>query len=78
VKLIVARDHELVTHPLFRHVRHPNYYLNILPELVGFALALHAFATLLVGLPLYLVVLTMRIREEERVMTERFADYRAS
>jgi isoprenylcysteine carboxyl methyltransferase (ICMT) family protein YpbQ len=57
VKLIIAPDHELVTHPLFRAVRHPNYYLNILPELVGFALALHAYATLAFGLPCYLVVL---------------------
>ncbi|WP_245268443.1 isoprenylcysteine carboxylmethyltransferase family protein [Mesorhizobium sp. WSM2561] len=36
VKLMIARDHVLITHPLFRWVRHPNYYLNILPELLGF------------------------------------------
>ena len=75
VKLILAEDHELVAHPLFRRVRHPNYYLNILPELVGFALALHAFATLLVGLPCYLLVLALRIRQENQVMKARFAQY---
>lgn len=75
VKLIIARDHELVTHPLFRLVRHPNYYLNILPELTGFALALHAFGTLLAGLPCYLVVLARRIRQEDQVMKARFALY---
>jgi isoprenylcysteine carboxyl methyltransferase (ICMT) family protein YpbQ len=75
VKLIIARDHELVTHPLFRWVRHPNYFLNILPELVGFALALHAFATLIVGLPCYLVVLAMRIRQEDQAMRARFPAY---
>lgn len=75
VKLLVARDHQLVTHPLFRLVRHPNYYLNILPELVGFALTLHAFGTLAIGIPLYLVPLVVRIRQEERVMRETFAAY---
>ncbi|SME96725.1 Uncharacterized protein YpbQ, isoprenylcysteine carboxyl methyltransferase (ICMT) family [Tistlia consotensis] len=75
VKLIVAPDHRLVEHPLFRRVRHPNYFLNILPELAGFALALHAWATLAVGLPLYLVPLVLRIRQEERVMQARFEGY---
>ena len=75
VKLILARDHELVQHPLFSAVRHPNYYLNILPELVGFALALHAYATLIIGLPCYLVVLAIRIRLEDQVMKGRFGEY---
>jgi isoprenylcysteine carboxyl methyltransferase (ICMT) family protein YpbQ len=75
VKLIIAPDHKLVTHPLFRWVRHPNYYLNILPELTGFALALHAFGTLVVGLPCYLIALAIRIRQEDRVMKARFAQY---
>ncbi|GIL38058.1 isoprenylcysteine carboxylmethyltransferase family protein [Roseiterribacter gracilis] len=75
VKLILARDHALVTHPLFRRVRHPNYFLNILPELVGFALAFHAFVTLIVGLALYAVPLTIRIRQEEDAMRTRFDAY---
>ena len=75
VKLIVAREHELVAHPMFRWVRHPNYYLNILPELTGLALALNAFGTLLIGLPCYILVLAMRIRLEESVMKEHFAEY---
>ncbi|MFC7400449.1 isoprenylcysteine carboxyl methyltransferase family protein [Chelatococcus sp. GCM10030263] len=75
VKLILARDHQLVQHPLFSAVRHPNYYLNILPELVGFALALHAYATLIIGLPCYLVVLAIRIRLEDQVMKGRFDEY---
>ncbi|TFF18222.1 hypothetical protein E3C22_21960 [Jiella endophytica] len=75
VKVMIARDHALVTHKLFRAVRHPNYFLNILPELVGYALVLHAFWTLAIGLPLYLVVMWLRIRQEERAMRERFAAY---
>jgi len=75
VKLIVAPDHELVTHPLFRFVRHPNYFLNIIPELVGFALAFQAYHTLTFGLPLYLTVLFFRIRKEEQVMKQQFSGY---
>lgn len=75
VKIMVAPDHVAVAHPLFRTLRHPNYYLNILPELVGYALVMHAWATLVIGLALYAVPLVQRIREEERVMRERVAGY---
>lgn len=75
VKLLIARDHALVTSPLFRFVRHPNYYLNIIPELIGFALTLHAYDTLAIGLPIYLVPLVIRIRLEEKTMRDRFSGY---
>jgi isoprenylcysteine carboxyl methyltransferase (ICMT) family protein YpbQ len=75
VKLIIARDHTLIDHPIFRAVRHPNYFFNLLPELVGLSLIFHAFWTMAIGLPLYLIPLSIRIREEERVMKESFRNY---
>lgn len=75
VKLLLAADHELVATPLFGWVRHPNYYLSILPELAGFALAVGAHGTLLLGLPLYLIPLIVRIRQEEGAMRARFPRY---
>ncbi|GGA95186.1 isoprenylcysteine carboxyl methyltransferase family protein [Allosediminivita pacifica] len=75
VKLIVAKDHALTENRLFRWLRHPNYFLNILPELVGLALVLHAWWTLAIGFPVYVVILAMRIRQEERVMAETFENY---
>ena len=75
VKVLIAPDHALVRHPLFRKFRHPNYYLNIAPELLGFGLVLHAFATMSVGLPIYLVLLALRIRGEEAAMRGRFSRY---
>lgn len=75
VKLIVAQDHRLVTHPLFRLVRHPNYFLAILPELVGYATAFGAWVTLVIGLTVYAVPLGLRIRQEEAVMRDRFPEY---
>ena len=75
LKLLIAKDHVLITHPLFRVMRHPNYFVGILPELVGFCVALHAWVTLAVGMPIYLVSLGLRIRREEQVMRTEFAGY---
>lgn len=75
VKLIIAPDHELKTGSLFRHVRHPNYLLNIVPELIGYGLALQAWWTLAIGLPVYGVLLMKRIRAEEAVMQAAFPAY---
>jgi isoprenylcysteine carboxyl methyltransferase (ICMT) family protein YpbQ len=73
VRVFIAPDHTLNTSWLFRVTRHPNYYLAILPELVGLALAFHAWLTLIVGLPVYLVSLIVRIRQEEAAMKAKFA-----
>ncbi|TYC51183.1 hypothetical protein FMN50_21750 [Rhodobacterales bacterium] len=75
VKVFIAPDHKLNTGWLFRKLRHPNYFLNILPELVGFALALQAYGTLVIGLPIYALILARRIREEEEAMHTHFPQY---
>src|SRR5262249_20802530 len=68
-------DHTLNQSVLFRWVRHPNYFLNILPELVGLALMMGAWLVLVLGLPLYLLVLRTRIVQEEQVMRQHFPGY---
>lgn len=73
VKLYIAREHVLVTSWLFRTVRHPNYFLNILPELVGVTLLCHAWYTFAVMMPIYLVLLMVRITQEERAMRDLWA-----
>jgi isoprenylcysteine carboxyl methyltransferase (ICMT) family protein YpbQ len=75
IRLMMAPNHVLVNHSIFRLVRHPNYFLNIPAELFGLALACHAIVTMTVSIPLYLIPLSIRIREEQRVMSERFGDY---
>lgn len=74
-KLIIASDQRLLGHWLFRMFRHPHYILATLPELIGFALVLHAFLTLFVFLPLYCLPLLQRVRQEEAVMRRRFPLY---
>lgn len=75
VKLLIASDHVLNQSVLFRWVRHPNYFLNIIPELCGLALIMGAWLVLVCGLPAYLLVLRQRILEEEQVMRQHFPQY---
>lgn len=70
VKLMVAKNHKFNNHWLFRVVKHPNYFLNIIPELIGLVLLCHARYTALVLFPLYAIVLYIRIKEENRVLKE--------
>lgn len=75
VKLYIAPDQKVNKSLIFRYVRHPNYFLNIIPEMISIALIGQAWYTLLVGLPLYLIPLTLRIVQEEKVMKRHFRDY---
>lgn len=70
VKLYIVPNQRIERSFLFRTVRHPNYYLNIMPELVGVALLCNAWTTLCIGFPLYLCLLIVRIRQEEAAMKE--------
>lgn len=68
VKLYIVPNQRIEKSFLFRTVRHPNYYLNIIPELIGVALLCNAWTTLCVGLPIYLSLLIVRILQEEKAM----------
>jgi isoprenylcysteine carboxyl methyltransferase (ICMT) family protein YpbQ len=75
IKVIISPNHTLVKRGVFRFFRHPNYFLNILPELIAFGVALGAFRTILVGIPIYLIPLVIRVRQEERAMRQVFPSY---
>jgi isoprenylcysteine carboxyl methyltransferase (ICMT) family protein YpbQ len=77
VKLIIAPSdyHQINTTWLFKTVKHPNYFLNIIPELIGLAVLFHAWLSLILGLPLYLIILFKRIRLEEKTMRQFFKHY---
>ena len=74
-KVLIAPGHQLVVHPIFRAIKHPNYFLNMIPELIGFTIMLHAFITLAVGLPLFLISIVFRIRVEEQALKTKFEAY---
>ena len=75
VKIILARDHTLNTDWLFKYVRHPNYFLNILPELIGLALIMKSRTVFVLVFPLYAISLGVRIFQEEKIMRRTFSDY---
>jgi isoprenylcysteine carboxyl methyltransferase (ICMT) family protein YpbQ len=75
VRLIIANGHVLVRHWLFRKLRHPNYYIAIIPELLGLSLYMHAWYTLGIGGALYALPLYRRIQQENAVMAAGFPDY---
>jgi len=74
VKLIIAPDHVLNQGTLYRWVRHPNYFLNVIPELIGLTLMMGAWTVLTLGLPLFLIILGIRIGQEERILKAHFPD----
>lgn len=68
VKLYVLPNQRIERSLLFRIVRHPNYFLNIIPELLGVALLCNSCITFFIGFPVYLCLLLIRIKQEERAM----------
>ena len=69
------RGRTLVTGGAFRYFRHPNYFLNIIPELIGLALVMKSYIVLLMLFPVYLISLAVRIIQEEKLMRSMFSDY---
>ncbi|HHF5841662.1 membrane protein [Haemophilus influenzae] len=72
VKLYILPEHHINRSFLFKYVRHPNYFLNIIPELIGLSLFCQAKYTALIGLPIYLLILAVRIKQEESAMAHLF------
>lgn len=75
VQLIIAPDHELIISSLFRIVKHPTSFLNIFPEPIAIAVICQAWMTLAVGFPLYLLLLSIQIIRENRIMKRTFPEY---
>lgn len=68
VKIYILPEHKINRSFLFKYVRHPNYFLNIIPELIGLSLFCQAKYTAMIGLPIYFVILAIRIKQEEQAM----------
>ncbi len=68
MKLIIATDHQLNRHFLFEYVRHPNYFLNVIPEIIALGLVSHAWLTMKWLLPFSFLFLAIRIVQEEKIM----------
>lgn len=70
--LVIRKEHQLITHGIYRFVRHPIYF-GVLLVCMGvpvYAASLYGFLTMLVLIPVFL----FRIKMEERMLTEEFPD----
>jgi isoprenylcysteine carboxyl methyltransferase (ICMT) family protein YpbQ len=76
IKILIARRHPLVTNWLFRTIKHPNYFLNLIPEYIGLTLVFRAWVTAAALFPLLMLAIGIRIVQEERAMRRAFAGYR--
>lgn len=70
VKLMVANNHKYNPHWLFKTIKHPNYYLNIFPELIGLAMLCHAKFTFIFIMPFYLFIIFKRVKEEDKILKD--------
>ena len=75
MKLMIAPEQKINKSSIFKYFRHPNYFLNIIPELISIALICQAWFTLAIGLPLYCIPLYIRIIQEEKLMKTHFSNY---
>lgn len=70
--LVIKENHQLITHGLYRFTRHP-IYLGTITACIGFAVyasSLYGFLIMSAQIPVFLI----RIRIEERMLTEEFGD----
>jgi protein-S-isoprenylcysteine O-methyltransferase Ste14 len=74
--LVVREGHELVTHGVYRHIRHP-IYLGALMVCLGIPVYTSSLPGLLI-MSLLIPLILNRIRIEERMLVEHFGkEYRA-
>ena len=74
--LVIRSDHQLITHGIYRFVRHP-IYLGVLVSVIGMPVAASSLYGLLIMLILIPIILN-RIRMEERMLIGEFGNaYRA-
>jgi len=77
---VVARtraDHQLVRSGPFALVRHP-IYLALLLYMLSFGVGFGHVRQLVVAVPIYLLGATIRVREEEKLLSAQFGDAHAT
>ena len=76
VKVLIAPSHQRVRSAIYDRLRHPIYFFVLIPEWIGMGLAMHAWIAMAAGLPVLLVLLLLRIRQEEAALRAKFPEYR--
>ncbi|MBN8234632.1 hypothetical protein JF544_05190 [Halobacillus kuroshimensis] len=69
-RILVLPEEKPISRGLYKYMKHPNYVI-VFFELLVIPVLFHAYATALVFPFLHLMVLTVRIPEEEKALKER-------
>ncbi len=76
VDVKILDDHRIIRSGLFKYLRHPSY-LGLLISVLGLGVTMVNWLSTLVMLVPHVIVIVLRINEEERALEQRFgADYR--
>ena len=70
--LVIRKDHQLITHGIYRFTRHP-IYLGVITAAIGIAVYSSSLSGLVIMSALIPIFLN-RIRMEERLLVEEFGD----
>lgn len=73
VTLEVREQHRLITHGAYRHIRHP-MYLALALYSIGQALVIPNWVAGTSNLIAFAILLSLRLRAEERMMVKEFGD----
>lgn len=66
-RVLVPPSSSLITHGPYRYLRHPNY-VGVIGELAGLALAARATISGAISVALFVILIALRIRVEERAL----------
>lgn len=69
VKIYISPKHIKIDNFLFKYIKHPNYYFNIIPEIISIAMIYRAWESLSIILPIYIILLYIRIKQEEEALS---------
>lgn len=73
VKIHILKDQHLITHGIYKYIRHPAY-TGLILYYTGFGLALQNYLALLLIIPVITATTLYRIRKEENVLLNHFGD----
>ena len=76
IKLIILPNQKIIKNSLYRTIRHPNYFFNLLPEVLAIILLYQAWIFLAFSYPLFVFSIIIRIIQEEKIMREKCSSYK--
>ncbi len=75
MKVLIASKHVLKVKGIYKYFKHPNYFLNVIPEMIGIGLIAKSFYSTPMLFILLLIILFYRVKKETALMRSVFPEY---